>query len=305
MPSSPFSTETARALVDAFSRHARAIHDGDIAAVHQTRVTSRRLREVLPLLPLEPARIRALRHRVRRVTRQLGPVRELDVLGLLVRELSEQPHYAGAALTHLGRSIVEEGAKARRRLGARLTADKLARLARDLALAVEAAGTWTDHSRAALEMARRSSAVLEARLTRRAGHVRRAIERAGVLYVPERLHAVRIAVKKLRYALEPLRAAGDPELTADVGALKAVQDQLGRLHDLEVLIARVRDRQADGPIRSVAHWRELTRLVARLESDSRLLHARYLREQGRALDAADRFGARARGPVGIERRATG
>jgi len=259
---------------------------------------------MLPLLPLEPARITALRHRVRQVTRQLGPVRELDVLGLLVRELSEQPHYAGAALTQLAAVIEEEGAQARRRLGVKLPAAKLARLARDLAQAVEPGGTASDQPRASLDAARHGGAVLEARLARRAGHMRKAIERAGVLYVPERLHAVRIAAKKLRYALEPL-LTGTSELASDVAALKVAQEQLGRLHDLEVLIARVRDRQAAGPLPSVAHWRELTRLLGRLESDTRLLHARYLRGQERVLAVADRFGAKARRPVGVEHRATG
>jgi CHAD domain-containing protein len=305
-PRLPLSTEPARALVDAFSHHSRAIHDGDIGAVHQTRVASRRLREVLPLLPLEPARIRALRHRVRRITRQLGPIRELDVLGLLARELSEQPHYAGAALTQLAASIDQEGAQARRRLAAKLPAAKLARLADDLALAVEPAGLSADHTRGSLEAAERTSAdVYEKRLARRSEHVRLAAERAGVLYIPERLHAVRITVKKLRYAIEPLVAGGDAELTSDVAALKEVQDQLGRLHDLEVLIARIRDRQAAGPLPSVADWRELTRLLGRLESDCRVLHARYLHDHPRVIAVANRLGAPARRPAGIERRAAG
>jgi CHAD domain-containing protein len=276
-----------------------------MGAVHLTRVASRRLREVLPLLLLDEPRTRALRHRLRRVTRQLGPVRELDVLGLLVRELGERRQYAGAALTQLEASIADEGAQARRRLAARLPAEKLARLARDLTLAVEPAGTSTHHPRAAPEATGRSGALLEVRLARRAKELRLAIEQAGVLYVPERLHAVRIAVKKLRYALEPLRAAGNPQRTADVAALKAVQEHLGRLRDLDVLIARVRDRQAEGPIPSVAHWRELTRLVRRLESDGRLLHAHYLCDQMRTLAIADRVNTNVRPPQRIERQATG
>ena len=49
---------------------------GDAEALHQARVASRRIREALPLEIRPP---RKLMRQVRRITRALGPVRELDV----------------------------------------------------------------------------------------------------------------------------------------------------------------------------------------------------------------------------------
>ena len=50
----------------------------DPLAVHRARVATRRLREVLPVVAPD-RRGRALERAARRVTRALGPVRELDV----------------------------------------------------------------------------------------------------------------------------------------------------------------------------------------------------------------------------------
>ena len=71
------------------------------------------------------------------------------------------------------------------------------------------------------------------------------------MYVPQRLHDVRIAVKKLRYAAELADETTGKRITGDVAALKAAPDLLGRLHDLEVFLnsRRVRDRHRwRGPI---------------------------------------------------------
>ena len=54
--------------------------DVDPEAVHQARVASRRLREVLPIVLAPGGRTERLRRTVRRLTRTLGPVRELDVV---------------------------------------------------------------------------------------------------------------------------------------------------------------------------------------------------------------------------------
>jgi len=50
-----------------------------------------------------------------------------------------------------------------------------------------------------------------------------------------RAHAARIAAKRLRYALEPLRGNARADSAAAVGHLKELQDILGELHDAHVL----------------------------------------------------------------------
>jgi CHAD domain-containing protein len=81
--------------------------------------------------------------------------------------------------------------------------------------------------------------------------------------------------------------------TAELKALKRAQELLGRLHDLQVLMNRVRQTQASLTPPNLSIWRELDALVNSLENKCRLLHARYMRDRA-ALDAiADRFAAQA------------
>src|SRR5262245_22454870 len=91
--------------VRAFSRDMERIHDGDAVALHRTRVASRRLRELLPILGLEPDHARKLSRRLKKVTCRLGTVRELDVHALLVRELNGNRGYPPMALRELAISI--------------------------------------------------------------------------------------------------------------------------------------------------------------------------------------------------------
>ena len=75
----PVEALAAAAAVPA--RRAAGGASGDVTSVHRARVASRRLREVLPVLA-EAAGSDALDRggkQVRRITRALGPVRELDV----------------------------------------------------------------------------------------------------------------------------------------------------------------------------------------------------------------------------------
>ena len=84
---------------------------------------------------------------------------------------------------------------------ARVDVDKLRRRA------VAAAARRTE-ARVARDPKRVADA--QERAARRAVRLRAAIDNAAGLYLPDRLHEVRIAVKKLRYALESrARAAAD------------------------------------------------------------------------------------------------
>ena len=71
-----------------------AARDGHAESIRQARVATRRLREALPLLAPGP-RGRALGKTVRRLTRALGPVRELDVaLITLIATCGDAEHAA-------------------------------------------------------------------------------------------------------------------------------------------------------------------------------------------------------------------
>ena len=103
-----------------------------------------------------------------------------------------------------------------------------------------------------------------------------AIENAGGIYLPDRLHEVRIAVKKLRYALEIARELSRSRASAPHPDAQAAQDLLGRMHDLEVLIMRIRALQGSDRAPALKVSADLDRLVRRLETECRQLHVRYM-----------------------------
>ena len=100
---------------------------------------------------------------------------------------------------HLG----EERAGRRRRLLASVSAGQLRKLARDVTDLIKtldaqpSTGAW--------------AAALATRTRRHGERVRAAVAEAGSLYASERVHEVRIAAKKLRYALEIAGASSDLE----------------------------------------------------------------------------------------------
>lgn len=246
-----------RQRVQALSRIVPAARKGDSGSIHQARIATRRLREVLPLVQ-SGSRGRKLRRKVRRLTRALGPVRELDVaIETLDAFAGEVPR---AAITHLKQVIRQE----RRRLHAAM--------ARDVAHV-----NLDKLRRRAIAAARRTRGIdTAARAARRAVRVQSAIDSAGSIYLPDRLHEVRIAAKKLRYALELGRSAGRSRASARLRTLKTAQDLLGRMHDLEVLVARVRAVQGASQAPTLSLSSDLDRLVRRLETECRQLHGHYM-----------------------------
>jgi CHAD domain-containing protein len=283
-----------RERIDAFVRELPGLAADNLEARHRARVASRRLRELVSLLGVDRQTGRTLGRRLRRVTRRLGTARELDVLMLLIEEFQSNRRYSPAALKQVSTAVGPARDAACKHLAAKLPVAKLERLANrlrrvaDLCKSDDASagrgGGVNIETRAWLW-------ALDARLVRRATSVRSAIYSAGGLYAPGRLHDIRIAVKKLRYAAELSMEAGRPRLAADMATLKRAQDVLGRLHDLEVLLAWGREAQASLSAPDLTAWRQLGALFHAVDDDCRLLHARYLRDRLALIAIADRLGA--------------
>jgi CHAD domain-containing protein len=282
-----------RDRLTAFAREIDDVARGSVDALHRARVASRRLRELLPLLRLDGDTARKLNRQLRKVTRQLGEVRELDVLLGLIGEFERSRRYSPAALTTLSQVVGRKRDAARERLAAKLPAPKLIRLVNRLERAVRSreSARAPVRERDPIDARRAWLFALDARLARRAGRLQTTIALAGALYAPEPLHDVRIALKKLRYTAELALEAGRLRSAADVETLKAAQDLLGRLHDYDVLIAAGRDVQASLVRPDLNGWRELTRFLHRIEDDCRELHARYMRDRGALVAIANRMGA--------------
>ena len=286
MPVSTTRSELLRKRVDAFTRVLHAVESGDVRALHQARVASRRLRELIPMLQLESGTARKLAKRLRKVTGRLGTVRELDVLLVLIDELHVSGRRGSSGLGRVGVSVSKSRDEARKRLFAHLPIDEMTRLAHKIG---RAASELRETERASSKTAARSWRwAIDARVAKRAARLAAAMADAGALYLPERLHGVRIAVKKLRYASELAADAAGERAGADLRLLKRMQELLGRLHDLQVLIERMRRTQASLTPPSVTVWRDLDILMASLEDDCRRLHARYMRSRDALTAIAER-----------------
>jgi CHAD domain-containing protein len=143
------------------------------------------------------------------------------------------------------------------------------------------------HHDAELRSARRRSA-------QRALRLRAEVRRTGALYDSERLHAVRVATKKLRYALEVERELTTSRAMARINRLKGLQDALGEIHDYEILLARTREVQTAvaSPNRPLAV--ELGLLVRTLEAACRDGHATFLRDRDALLNLCNQIVTAAR-----------
>lgn len=271
MEHSALSVALLRQRLVSLLRAMPAAQEGDELSVHEARVASRRLREALPVLGARAdwdAIDRAGR-RVRRITRALGPVRELDVTLLLLAELEGKGAAPKRAIARVRAAVVEERQKRRRAMLDAIKPSRLDKLRKRL-VQVAAPRSRTEPTRSALAEA-------ATRAADRAKCLKAAVDRAGGIYLADRLHRVRIAAKKLRYALEIQRELTRSRSTARLTRLKHQQDLLGRVHDLEVLIERTRDVQASLPATNRRAMAELNRLIRALEAECREGHAVYMR----------------------------
>ena len=97
--------------------------------------------------------------------------------------------------------------------------------------------------------------------------------------------------------LEAVRDFLDGFWPTHLAALKRAQAVLGRMHDLQVLIDRVRDVQASIAPPQIAVWGELDALVIALDEDCRRLHARYMRSRDRLVALATGLSTRSRSSI--------
>ena len=253
-----------------------AAQSGDMRSVHQARVATRRLREALPVLrkSVNNHALDRVRHQVRQMTRALGPVRELDVALAHLEEIALDSKVSSRAIGRVRQAVARERLARRREMLGAITPGKVEKLRQRLGHV--SSGPETPQSAAALEEA-------VAQVTRRARRLAHAIDEAGGLYVAPRLHGVRVAAKKLRYALEIERELKRSKSTSRIAQLKRLQDLLGHMHDFDILIDRTRAVQAEVAGSDRTLTTELDSLVIALEGECRKDHALYMRRRGSIL----------------------
>ena len=267
----------------ALKRHLPGAVSGDDHGVHQARVATRRLREAMPVLAdgVKGAKAGKARKKVGKLTRALGAVRETDVTLQILAEMAQAGKLPRMAIEEVRTHVVAERDRRRdvmlKRLH-RVDAEKLGRRLASVADALQQSDSnkWRD--------------TLSSRLTKRSRRLAERVAEAGQMYAPDRLHEVRIAAKKLRYALELAADSRTSGAASLLRPIKRAQDLLGRLHDLQVLQSLVAEAQggpgADRPGMHAA----LDAVARQVEDECRYLHARYLMSASTLVEICERVG---------------
>ena len=223
--------------------------DGDPEYLHQARVALRRLRAGLRLYrnscPLPAGESDGLQAGLRALAAALGPARDWDVLCLETLP-AIQPHFADA--DEWGQFAAAAEAQRRAMRQDMLSAIRQANPGRWLLQFHRwlAEHGWRENPESRLAQLESLS-----RFAAQALHKgRRRIRRMGRNFsrlTPEQRHALRIAIKRQRYAAEFFRNLYPEQASARyVRALALAQDALGRANDARVAKDRLHDMRDSG-----------------------------------------------------------
>ncbi len=250
---------------DRLLSHVRGAQDGDARDTHQARVAARRLAEALALTGTAGKR---LERDVRNLRHALGATRELDVSRMIFDHAALEHRWSKEAVRQVRRYLEAKRVRRHDKVAdtlANVSVSRLRRRIRDV-------GDYASGFPAA-----KLSPRLRARVKKRERDLADAVKRAGAIYDIDKLHDVRIAVKKLRYTLELAQDAFGPRWSRRIAALKGQQGLLGHLHDLQVLVRHIRTLEGElvsqrGPIADV-----MTVIRRDLDAESRVLHGQWLK----------------------------
>ena len=221
------STVAKKRLLRLVTLYPKALVNDDIAVVHNLRVASRRLQQVLQLLlPIsKSSRGKKLLRTLRKVRRAFGLCRNLDVNLELVRGRIETTTASTRQawervllwLEEKRAAAIETGRAELRQHELVDFIDRVQSLFENGADETEGLAQLWERTREALS------------------DWRNALDTAKAEPAVERIHAFRIAGKRLRYRAELLGEVGNGSVKPMIGALKSLQDDLGRWHDHSVL----------------------------------------------------------------------
>ena len=263
-----------------------AIADIDSEFLHDFRVAVRRSRSVQRELrgAFPPAELERFRAGFRWLQQKTGEVRDLDVYVLEFDQYRELvPETMRTDLDPLLRVLRKRRRAARREMVRALRSDRATRLGSRWGAFLEQLVTLPEEDRP--DAARPIGELAGERIGkvyRRMVKMGRAIDEASP---PESYHELRKRGKELRYLLELFGAPLYPSEVVKpmIGALKALQDVLGRHQDREVQVATVRSLRDDVAI--------LPGAAAALMAMGVLIERLYEDEQAARHSFAERFAA--------------
>ncbi|HEX8890896.1 MAG TPA: CHAD domain-containing protein [Pyrinomonadaceae bacterium] len=224
---------------------AAALDWSETEGVHDMRVASRRLRSVVKdFLPyLRRRKLRQAREDLRSVAQALGAVRDQDVALIALEKLAEDaPPELSTGVKQFANSRQHKRGGARSQLGEALSEDALKKLQQDFHDALEESlkgsrGANGDEQAITddAELHEIAREILDERL-------RDLDEMSTSLFQPfetEHLHEMRIAAKRLRYAMELFTPCLGEALKPFCKEIARMQDSLGELHDCDVWIVEI------------------------------------------------------------------
>jgi inorganic triphosphatase YgiF len=218
-------------------RHERAALAGNPEGVHQMRVAVRRLRSVLNAVKrmLPHAQYHWVSRELKWLADILGPARNWHVFSSAILAPVRSVLLSDRDLEDLRRVIQRECRSAQELASAAIRSAQYTTAVLKLAQWF-ASRSWRDQpvsEQSALLMAP-IAAVAPGLIARRHKKAQRALAGFSEL-TPEQRHAVRIAIKKLRYTIEFLGGLYETDRVEEfLGVLKPLQDELGQANDVRV-----------------------------------------------------------------------
>jgi CHAD domain-containing protein len=272
-------------LDDVFAHEEGTRAGDDIEHLHDMRVASRRLREAMTIFaPCFPKRVyKPLQKTAAALTRALGAVRDSDVmLESLARYRERIADEERIGIDDLMQVMRDERAVQRTTMIDTLDAVDRSGFQHQMKMALWGERRWERSHRA--DEPQQSTLGTEAQRI----SARRVADLYG--YVPyihdpaqaDELHRMRIAAKHLRYSLEIFRSCFGPDIDDRIDDVKSIQEQIGQIHDCDVLIELLQSHLAVLAQREHEHL-----LNVALEPQERVERMNRLRAAIQAYQEAD------------------
>ena len=228
----PFSDAIIRSLDDRWIRFRKKLRDlrkdVTVDAVHDERTATRRLLSTLtvvePVIGRKP--VRALEKDLRKVLKALGPLRDVHV------ELDNTRQFGRGPRVPQFRTHLQRQERSLRKGAARRAAKVRVGRIRKTIRAVETRLRRLDQPPRRRSLLERVDEAFD-----HAVQARRALDPTD----PMSLHRFRVAAKKFRYTIEALQPVLKGFEPRALEQLRQLQDDLGALHDVDVLSASFRD----------------------------------------------------------------
>jgi hypothetical protein len=288
-----------RIRADRFTRMLHRLNKGDCAALDGAWAATRRLRELMPVLQVEPAAVRKLAARLRKLGRRLASARELRAALTVLDQLiatDRRGRHAVARVRQEMQTLAEDAC-------AGFVRKRAAHETERLRAKLDALLSRVSRPPAAKFGIRDLRWAVSARVARRALGVKDAVNAAGSVYLAERLQHLRVALIKLRFGAELGLDVSVSVTATDLRTVQGLERVLGRLHHMQLLIDRIRGVQGRLATPDLKAWRDLDDLVDAVETRCRALHARYVRDREGLVALCD--GLIARAPLtGAKRKAS-